>query len=194
MIAKYCQTGSGIAQKRRSLTGARDLGPAQTSLRGLSRYNGSVRFRIRQFEQADFETLWRIDQSCFDPQLAYSRPELAFYIRRPGAFTLLAEADDADNKTAGNGAKILGFIVAENRRKNGHIITIDVIAEGRRSGIGSSLLRAAEEKLTRAGTVTVTLETPVNNLTAICFYKREGYFVEKTVAGYYSGLLGAFGV
>lgn len=161
------------------------------SLLGLSRYNGSVRFRIRQFEQADFETLWRIDQSCFDPQLAYSRPELAFYIRRPGAFTLLAEADDADSKTAGNGAKILGFIVAESRRKNGHIITIDVIAEGRRSGIGSSLLRAAEEKLTRAGTVTVTLETPVNNLTAIRFYKREGYFVEKTVAGYYSGGLDA---
>jgi ribosomal protein S18 acetylase RimI-like enzyme len=161
------------------------------SLLGLSRYNGSVRFRIRQFEQADFETLWRIDQSCFDPQLAYSRPELAFYIRRPGAFTLLAEADDADSKTAGNGTKILGFIVAESRRKNGHIITIDVIAEGRRSGIGSSLLRAAEEKLTRAGTVTVTLETPVNNLTAIRFYKREGYFVEKTVAGYYSGLLDA---
>jgi ribosomal protein S18 acetylase RimI-like enzyme len=160
-------------------------------LLGLSRYNGSVRFRIRQFEQADFETLWRIDQSCFDPQLAYSRPELAFYIRRPGAFTLLAEADDADSKTAGNGTKILGFIVAESRRKNGHIITIDVIAEGRRSGIGSSLLRAAEEKLTRAGTVTVTLETPVNNLTAIRFYKREGYFVEKTVAGYYSGLLDA---
>jgi ribosomal-protein-alanine N-acetyltransferase len=183
---------------------SRDLGPRSgprkrgeyrcvfpASSLGLSRYNGSVRFRIRQFEQADFETLWRIDQSCFDPQLAYSRPELAFYIRRPGAFTLLAEAHDADSKMAGNGAKTLGFIVAESRRKNGHIITIDVIAEARRSGIGSSLLRAAEEKLTRAGTVTVTLETPVNNLTAIRFYKREGYFVEKTVAGYYSGLLDA---
>src|SRR6202166_5410984 len=106
----------------------------------LYRYNGGVRFRIRKYEKPDSDTLWRIDQSCFDPQLAYSRPELAFYIRRPGAFTLLAEADDADNKTAGNGAKILGFIVAANRRKNGHIITIDVIAEGRRSGIGSRLV------------------------------------------------------
>src|ERR1700686_1283376 len=204
MIAKYCQTGSGMAQKRRSSVwvpvwdpqsgsraGANIYTAFPASLLGVSRYNGSVRFRIRQFEQADFETLWRIDQSCFDPQLAYSRPELAFYIRRPGAFTLVAEADDADSKTAGNGTKILGFIVAESRRKNGHIITIDVIAEGRRLGIGSSLLRAAEEKLTRAGTVTVTLETPVNNLTAIRFYKREGYFVEKTVAGYYSGLLDA---
>jgi hypothetical protein len=41
-----------------------------------------VAFQIRQFEKADFETLWRIDQKCFDPELAYSRPELAFYMWR----------------------------------------------------------------------------------------------------------------
>lgn len=165
-----------------------------------------MRFRIRQFGKPDLDTLWEIDQACFDPQLAYSRPELAFYIRRPGSFTLVAEAaDDAiddltDDPTRDDGrsaastsppAKILGFIVAENRRGNGHIITIDVIAEARRLGVGSSLLRAAEEKLVQAGTGAVALETPVNNLTAIRFYKREGYFVEKTVAGYYSGLLDA---
>src|ERR1700686_1118790 len=126
MIAKYCQTGSGMAQKRRSSvwvpvwvpqSGSRAGANIHTafpaSLLGVSRYNGSVRFRIRQFEQADFEALWRIDQSCFDPQLAYSRPELAFYIRRPGAFTLLAEADDADSKIPNTAsphspAKILG--------------------------------------------------------------------------------------
>src|SRR6202048_1007888 len=151
----------------------------------LSRYNGGVSFRIRQFEKADFDTLWRIDQACFDPQLAYSRPELAFYMRRPGSFTLVAEAEGVP----GNG--ILGFIVAETRRKNGHIITIDVVAEARRAGIGSALLRAAEDQLLRAGVVTVALETPVNNAAAIRFYKQKGYFVEKTVAGYYSGQMDA---
>jgi ribosomal-protein-alanine N-acetyltransferase len=163
-----------------------------------TRYNAVVGFHIRQFRKADFDTLWRIDQSCFDPQLAYSRPELAFYMQRPGSFTLVAES--AENETSGKSpltrstnlpAGILGFVVAENRRKNGHIITIDVIAEARRSGVGSGLLRAAEDKLLHAGTAIVALETPVSNLPAIRFYKREGYFVEKTVAGYYSGLLDA---
>jgi ribosomal protein S18 acetylase RimI-like enzyme len=140
-----------------------------------------VSFRIRQFEKADFDTLWRIDQACFDPQLAYSRPELAFYIRRPGSFTLVAEG-------AGG---ILGFIVAESRRKNGHMITIDVVASARRAGVGSALLQTAEEKLIRAGTLAVALETPVNNEAAIRFYRGKGYFVEKTVAGYYSGRLDA---
>jgi len=37
----------------------------------------------------------------------------------------------------------------------------------------------------------VMLETPVNNEAAIRFYKQQGYFVEKTVAGYYSGQLDA---
>src|SRR5260370_35501091 len=94
----------------------------------LSRYNGGVSFRIRQFEKADFETLWRIDQACFDPQLAYSRPEMAFYIRRPASFTLVAEGDGGE--VGGNGRSstgtlasgILGFVVAETRRKSGHII------------------------------------------------------------------------
>jgi ribosomal-protein-alanine N-acetyltransferase len=146
-----------------------------------TRYNGGVPFSIRPFEKGDFDTLWRIDQACFDPQLAYSRLELAFYMKRPGAFTLVAESDGV----------ILGFIVAESRRKTGHIITIDVIAKARRTGAGSHLLRAAEERLSNAGAVAVALETPVNNLAAIQFYKAHGYFVEKTVAGYYSGQLDA---
>lgn len=139
-------------------------------------------FPIRKFRKSDFDTLWQIDQACFDPQLAYSRPELAFYMRRPGSFTLVAE---------GEGGGILGFIVAETRRKTGHIITIDVIEEARRTGLGSALLQAAEEQLLRAGASVVALETPVNNEGAIRFYKQKGYFVEKTVAGYYSGHMDA---
>lgn len=154
-------------------------------------------FRIRQFEQADFDTLWRIDQACFDPQLAYSRPELAFYMRRPGSFTLVAESERGEARSnLGRAAEIpavglLGFVVAESRRKSAHIITIDVIKEARRLGIGSALLQAAEERLLGAGAVVVALETPVNNEAAIRFYKRKGYFVEKTVAGYYSNHLDA---
>jgi ribosomal protein S18 acetylase RimI-like enzyme len=147
-----------------------------------------VPFRIRPFQKADFDTLWRVDQACFDPQLSYSRPEMAFYMRRPGSFTFVAEAGAGNGSAA---AGILGFIVAEARRQRGHIITIDVVAEARRVGVGSELMRVAEERLLSSGVVAVALETPVNNETAIRFYKQKGYFVEKTVAGYYSGQLDA---
>jgi ribosomal protein S18 acetylase RimI-like enzyme len=131
-----------------------------------------------------------MDQICFDPQLAYSRPELAIYMGRPGAFTLVAESsrgkgDDASMTT------ILGFIVSEARRKGGHIITIDVLPETRRSGIGSSLLHAAEDRMRKAGVAVVELETAVDNATAIQFYKRKDYYVQNTIPGYYSNHLDA---
>ena len=50
---------------------------------------------------------------------------------------------------------------------------------------------AAEEALLQGGASVVALETPVNNEAAIRFYKQKGYFVEKTVPGYYSGHLDA---
>ncbi len=133
-----------------------------------------------------------MDQICFDPQLAYSRPELAIYMRRPGAFTLVAEsASGAASQNDQVPTNVLGFIVAETRRRTGHIITIDVLPEARRAGIGSALLHAAEDRLRRAGAETVALETAVDNMAAIQFYKRKEYFVEKTVPSYYSNQLDA---
>lgn len=133
--------------------------------------------------------LWGIDQICFEPQLAYSKMELAVYMRRPGSFTLVAETADAARSDDRTG--ILGFVVAESRRKAGHIITIDVIPEARCTGLGSALLSAAESQLKSQGAIGVALETAVNNLSAIRFYKKHGYFVEKTVPGYYSNHLDA---
>ena len=78
-----------------------------------------------------------------------------------------------------------------DRRGSSHIITIDVLPETRRSGIGSSLLQAAEDRLRQAGAIVVELETAVDNAAAIQFYKRKEYFVEKTVRGYYSNQLDA---
>jgi len=177
---------------------ATDLSPSalkklDTTKRLRSRYNDGVAFCIREFQKTDFGTLWRIDQACFDPQLAYTQPELAFYIRRTGSFTLVAAEENVEPLGHGSAPErgIVGFIVAEGRRNKGHIITIDVIVEARRAGVGSALLRAAEARLLVAGVAAVGLETPVNNDAAIRFYKREGYFVEKTAAGYYSGKLDA---
>jgi ribosomal-protein-alanine N-acetyltransferase len=139
-------------------------------------YNGPVPFAIRDFQPADFETLWRIDQDCFGPGISYSQGELRHYMRRRGSFTLLAAAAKGE---------IAGFIVAY-AGKPGHIITIDVIAGARRSGVGSQLLRAAEERLLAAGSGTVSLETAVDNISALAFYKRHGYSVVKTLPHYYS--------
>ena len=76
--------------------------------------------------------------------------------------------------------------MAETRRKVGHIITIDVVSAARRSGVGSQLLQAAEDRLCADGSRAVGLETAVDNLAAMAFYKRHGYSVIETVPRYYS--------
>jgi ribosomal-protein-alanine N-acetyltransferase len=134
---------------------------------------------IRDFQPEDFQTLWRMDQECFAPGIAYSKQELKAYIQDRRAFTLVAEEEP------GKAGKAAGFIVAHSG-PTGHVVTIDVIGAARRSGVGSLLLRAAEERLRSAGSRFVGLETAVDNLAALSFYKRHGYSVVRTWPRYYS--------
>ncbi len=131
---------------------------------------------IRDAKPDDFEILWRIDQQCFEQGISYSQEELRHYMRRVGAFTLVNE--DKSGLTA--------FIVTDKpRRGPAHIITIDVLPRVRRSGIGTELLRAAEERLRGLGSRGVLLETAVDNEPAIRFYNRHGYSVLRVIPRYY---------
>jgi ribosomal-protein-alanine N-acetyltransferase len=139
-----------------------------------------VRFNVRDYRREDFHTLWQIDQSCFPPGISYSQFELKTYIGRRGAFTLVAESGDSGPNA------LLGFVIGETSRRMGHIITIDVRSEARRHGLGSALLKAAEGHLRVEKCGEVRLETAVDNLSALAFYKRHGYSVMDTIPRYYS--------
>jgi len=137
---------------------------------------------LREYRPSDLEELWRIDRECFAEGISYSRRELEFYLRRSRAIALVAETD----------SKIVGFIVADqDRRGNGHIVTIDVLSHARRSGLGSELMQAAEQRLSAAGAKRVYLEAAVNNSAALAFYKRHGYSVVGTIPRYYLDSLDA---
>ena len=147
---------------------------------------------IRAYRPEDFRSLWEIDQSCFPPGISYTQFELKSYVQRPSAFTLVAEeetealtnAGKADSNARSSG--ILGFVVAERiARGRGHIITIDVREHGRRRGVGSALLNSAEERFRLAKISAIRLETAVDNVGALSFYKRHGYNVIRTVPRYY---------
>jgi ribosomal-protein-alanine N-acetyltransferase len=151
-------------------------GRRRHSWRGLGRYNVAMAPVIRDYEPEDFESLWRMDQECFPPGISYSKQELRAFVRGRGSFTLVAINDQEE---------IQGFIVA-HFRGSGHIITIDVAPGSRGSGVGSLLLRSAEDRMRAAGCGVVGLEAAVDNATALAFYKRHGYIVIRTWPRYYS--------
>jgi len=141
-----------------------------------------VEFTVRDFKSEDFGALWEIDQSCFPPGISYTRHELKSFIHQPKTFTLVAESSEDQS-----GNLIFGFLIAKSSGRGiGHIITIDVRCEARRHHIGSALLSAAEARLRSATCASVRLETAVDNVTAITFYKRHQYYVLGTVPRYYS--------
>lgn len=148
-------------------------------------YNRGVRFRLRDFEIADFNRLYEIDRQCFPPGISYSRQELSYYMNLRGTFTIIAES------SAGK-PEIAGFIVGQKQPKGmGHVITIDIVDKFRRHGLGSLLMRAVEDRLKAVGCHAVILETAVDNVPAIAFYKKLGYFVVKTIPRYYQNRLDA---
>jgi len=136
---------------------------------------------LRDYRPKDFSRLLEIDKACFVKGIAYSARELRYFLSRPSASGIVGQHD----------GKIRGFVVADHffsRRldqRMGRIITIDVLPEARRSGLGSRLLKAAEEKIREAGAAYLSLETAIDNLAALRFYKKHGYIGLKILPNYY---------
>jgi ribosomal-protein-alanine N-acetyltransferase len=138
--------------------------------------------KLRPLRQDDFEAIYEIDQTCYPPQIAYSRRELRWYLRLPGAEGIVAE----------HNLRIAGFLLSAHWEHTGHIITIDVLEEFRRAGVGSALVDECEERLIRQGITMIEIETAVNNAGAIAFWNNHGYLSRGVLKNYYPGGLNAY--
>lgn len=143
--------------------------------------------RIRENSDADFEALYRLDQECYEPGVAYSRGTLRAFLNEPGVFCRIAEETGGPHAGA-----MLGFLVAQQHRRQGHIITVDVPEPHRRRGIASLLLRDAEQKLAEAGALKISLETAVDNAPAVAFWEKHGYSTCGVLRRYYNGKTDAY--
>jgi [ribosomal protein S18]-alanine N-acetyltransferase len=143
-----------------------------------------VDFVIRPYRAADFDRLWQIDQACFAPGIAYSQMELSGFVTRRNAIALVAEhtADDHPNQCD---PLIVGFAIAQPHRRSGRILTLDILPEARRFGLGSNLLLDCENRVRQRGCTQMFLETAVNNEPALKLYHKLGYRILRTLPGYY---------
>jgi ribosomal-protein-alanine N-acetyltransferase len=147
---------------------------------------------LRKYQPQDFERLLEIDTACFVQGIAYSEKEMRYFLRQPSSIKLVGERTVQGGKNPReNEREIWGFIIADHFRPRrsqqcmGRIITIDVLPEARRSGLGGRLLDAAEDEIKKLGCSHVSLETAVDNLAALRFYKKHGYTGLKILPRYY---------
>jgi ribosomal protein S18 acetylase RimI-like enzyme len=141
-----------------------------------------VNITLRTFNPDDFDTLYEIDQACYELEVAYSKRELRAYLRFTGSDCLVAETE----------TQIAGFCISARREESGYIVTIDVLPEFRRDHVGTKLLTEIERRLAANGVREVALETATDNDSAVAFWTKHGYRKLGVKKDYYPGGRDAF--
>jgi len=141
-------------------------------------------FTERLFEIKDLNQVMEINLKCL-PENYSSYFYLDLYNHFPKTF-IVAEAD----------GKVVGYIMcrveygfSEMRSilptKKGHIVSVAVLPEYRRRGMGRALVIHAMKALTEYGATECFLEVRVGNDAAISLYKNLGFVTIRKAEGYY---------
>ncbi len=130
---------------------------------------------IRRASQADLSTLYRIEKRCFGRR-SFSKSHLVWLLKVPFAQTHLYAENGRD----------VGAIILKREGDVARVVSIAVLPDCRRRGVGTELMALAEDVMEAEGCREIRLEVSVHNEGAIAFYRRLGYDVDNRLEGYYS--------
>ena len=82
--------------------------------------------------------------------------------------------------------KIIGFLIGIKTHDTiAKILMLSVTENHRKQGIGSALINNFLQEMLLQNIRLVTLEVRTNNKIAIIFYKKHGFGIQETIAGFY---------
>ena len=142
-------------------------------------------FTLRQFEPSDLEQVLHINRMCL-PENYTGFFFLDLHKRFPETF-LVAE----DNGT------VIGYIMCRIETglpnfkiigimKKGHVISVAVLPQHQRQGVGCALVQEAMEAMLRYKAKECFLEVRASNMSAVNLYKKMGFDIVRTMHGYYA--------
>lgn len=134
-------------------------------------------YKIRHAITSDSSSLSLINKEVLP--ISYSQIEYIFMVYNPYNLVLVIEES--------NGT-IIGYLAGEFSGSNFHILSIGVVKEHRRKGLGSRLIKYLEGSVKNYCT-TVSLNVHLGNKNGIRFYRDSGFKVKKVLKGYYNGVL-----
>jgi ribosomal-protein-alanine N-acetyltransferase len=131
------------------------------------------------------DELYSIEFTCFGKE-AFTKQQIAYLLTDYNSIGLTAKID----------GEIAGFIIAsiyaEKKSLAGHILTIDVVPQYRRKGVGSSLMKAVEDIFRKKNVRTSHLEVREDNSTAVKLYEKLGYRKIGKLKNYYGNANGIY--
>lgn len=140
---------------------------------------------LRKFAMNDLPSVTQINITCL-PENYTDIFFVDLFRRYPETF-IVAEQD----------RKIAGYIMCRIEMglsnlglsgvvKKGHVVSVAVMSEARRRGIGEALVNSAMQGMRGYGARQCYLEVRVTNQEAIALYKKLGFEVTRTIHGYYA--------
>ena len=132
--------------------------------------------KLRDYRPADLASISRIEQECFPAAVASSRETLEKMLNGFSS-AIVAEAE---------GGKLGGFVVYRKvNRVTGSLLTLDVLPEHRRRGLGSRLVSAAKERLAEMGAEKIQLRVSTDNTAAQAMYEKLDFRRVRVDAAFY---------
>jgi ribosomal-protein-alanine N-acetyltransferase len=142
-------------------------------------------YALRKFSTNDLASVTQINQTCL-PENYTDIFFVDLFRRHPETFVVAEE----DGKIAGYimcrvevGLSSMGL---SGLVKKGHVVSVAVLPEHRRKGIGEALVTQAMAGMRKYNAKQCFLEVRVTNQEAISLYKKLGFEVTRTIHGYYA--------
>lgn len=143
-----------------------------------------MQIAIENASLQDLDILWEIEKKCFETE-AFTKEQIA-QLLRGNSISLVAKLN----------SQIVGFIIGTVYRERnalfGHVLTVDVLPEYHRKGIGLKLLQEMENIFREKNIKTCCLEVREDNIAALKLYKKLGYVKIGKLKNYYGNANGVY--
>lgn len=144
-----------------------------------------TKYLLRQFKPSDLDGVIQINRECL-PENYTTLFFMNLFRRFPKTFIVAENNGETVGyimcriETGIPSFKILGIT------KKGHVISIAVLPEHQKRGIGFSLVQEALQAMVGYNAKECYLEVRTSNLPAIKLYKKWGFEVTRTIRDYYA--------
>jgi ribosomal-protein-alanine N-acetyltransferase len=142
-------------------------------------------FKLRKFNINDLERITYINRTCL-PENYSDYFFLDLYRRFPETFIVAEENGEVVGYIMCRIETGLSSFILRGLVKKGHIVSVAVLPQCRRKGIGEALVTKAMENMRLYKAKQCFLEVRVTNIEAVGLYKKLGFGVSRTVRGYYA--------